>query len=167
MLIAKNQNGTEKYEVKRYSPSPYSSFSQVNSFLCIFLKTYAYVWIYTLKLHTYVHIYVYMFTYIIHVHIYNIYNIYIKLMYNFNYTLKLMYNFNYILKTAFVQPDFIIWQSRKLNTGAGLPPPNWEICSLSLSASKQKKIMKTFSPLPYKLFITKKGQVFLLNRVLK
>ena len=65
-----------------------------------------------------------MFTYIIHVHIYNIYNIYIKLMYNFNYTLKLMYNFNYILKTAFVQPDFIIWQSRKLNTGAGLPPPN-------------------------------------------
>ena len=174
---SKKSKCTEKYEVKRYSPSPYSSFSQVNSFLCIFLKTYAYVWIYTLKLHTYVHIYVYMFTYIIHVHIYNIYNIYIKLMYNFNYTLKLMYNFNYtlklmynfnyILKTAFVQPDFIIWQSRKLNTGAGLPPPNWEICSLSLSASKQKKIMKTFSPLPYKLFITKKGQVFLLNRVLK
>ena len=46
---SKKSKCTEKYEVKRYSPSPYSSFSQVNSFLCIFLKTYAYVWIYTLK----------------------------------------------------------------------------------------------------------------------
>ena len=35
-----------------------------------------------------------------------------------------MYNFNYTLKTAFVQPDFIIWQSRKINTGAGLSPQN-------------------------------------------
>lgn len=63
-------------------------------------------------------------------------NIYIKIKI---YTLKLMYNFNYTLKTAFVQPDFIIWQSRKINTGAGLSPQNWEICSLLLSASKQKK----------------------------
>ena len=73
----------------------------------------------------------------------------------------------YYSKWGFVQLDFIIQHYRKINTRTGLSKKTEKSVHCHFQQSTQKKITKTFSPLPYKLLITKKGEVFLLMEVLK